>query len=935
MKSKYPTALFLSDIFFGFSFTKRIKHSIINVYTYLYIHYFRYSEIEVNNVGMGFSNGIKIKKPAYTKDTELYKIEHIPKVFIPVSDNYTVTVAEGDKVKVGQLLGIALGHQIPLHCSVSGTVVGCVNIEGDEYIEIDNDGKYELCSDIAPCEKRLSQMNEQEMIDRIRLCGIHDWTKLSNAKGQIKRFAVNCLDSDPYSSDKRCALYNFTKEIIGGAKIILKILGIHLCELVIDHRDPDSINLLIDCIGDSELFDIVDTKANYPLGEKQRLITHLPNSEELDDDELLILDVHSVAAVYRAFSQGMPYVRRTVSVGGSATCEDGCYDIPLGTPIKYISDQCVNQENDPNFKTVIGGVMKGELSEKKGELISSRTHTISFIKEKELNVRIGACIGCTECDRACPDKLLPSVFIANYEKDFDGAIRSSGMEFCSECGACSYVCPSNIPICEIAQEDTAILSPDRRYKKHKKEKAPFIHHPESVRSRNFDIILALGVLWAWAVCRFGISALILCGISVGVAILTELIYNLLTRSGAFGVFNMDSVVCGMLGALTLTADTPIYVPAITAFFSVMFLKGAFGGNGKNLLHSAFGARVLASLIFHDAFVYSAKNHTLFDYLLGNTEGSFGEISVILLCAVFIYLAFRRIISLITPAVLLSTYAIVTFLCAPAGNAVNTTQLALIGTAVIFVSVFCGVEYSTIPKSAIGKVAYGALAGAVAALIGRYTSYEGAYIAVLIASALTPLFNRLHEADTDDFVTEDDDQASLSPYFDINEEDEDENEYSDTSENVPITYDNNNEGNEAEYPQPEDGTAVFDSAERENETSDLSEKGNSTDEPLTDTEDDMSEEVIEEEPDFSQTMEFSDEKADELLALLSKEIGIIAPEQGTESETEAQSEDEALPKEKEIPTEKAKEGEKDEAPAPSPALDSTAMFDILYDEADTK
>ncbi len=882
---------------------------------------------------MGSSNGIKIKKPAYTKDTELYKIERIPKVFIPVSEGYTVTVGEGDRVLVGQLLGIALGHQVPLHCSVSGTVVGCVSIDSKEYIEINNDGKYELCSDIAPCEKRLSQMSAEEMTDRIRLCGIHDWKRISDAKGKALRFAVNCLDSDPYSCDKKTAVANYTKEIVGGAKIILKILGLQLCELVIDRHNTEEINMLIDCIGESKLFDIIDTKGKYPLGEKQRIITHLPNTEELDESSLFVLDVHSTAAVYRAFSQGMPYVRRTVSVGGSAALEDGCYDIPLGTPIKYISDQCVDRELTPEFSCVVGGVMKGTLSEGSNALVCEGTHTVTFMETHELNVRVGACIGCGKCDRACPEKLLPSVFISEHEKDFNYAIDASGMDYCTNCGACSYVCPASIPICEVADGDTSILSPERRYKKRKKEKAPFISHPESVRSINFDVILALVILLSWSVCCFGLKALIVACISVGTAVLSELLFNLLTKSGAFGVLNLSSVSCGLLVALTLSVELPLYVSAICAFFSVMLLRGAFGGNGKNLLHSAFGARVLASLFFHDAFVYTEHKYTLFDYIIGNTEGALGETSLILLCSVFAYLSLRRVISVITPAAIISTFAIVSFLCAPASNAVDTVKIMLIGTPIVFVSVFCGVEYSTIPKSAIGKVAYGALLGAIAAVIGRYTSYEGAYIAALIASVITPLFNRMHDADTEplDF----DESANAPIYFEnIGNEAEEAQEYSDISEQ--------DYGEEAlSEPQIEvEGMPSEDEQAADDETSVFD---NFTLEAFSDTSADR--ETSEESErldslDFSQTMDFSDAKADELLDLLSKEIGISLAEQNADAAKQKSTDStevdgEAAKKKAEILNDKgassADEGAtKDEQ---KPALDSTAMFNILYNETD--
>lgn len=875
---------------------------------------------------MGFSNGIKIKKPAYTKDTNLYKIENIPTVFIPVGDKYTVTVTKGDHVLVGQLLGIALGHQIPLHCSVSGTVVGIVTIDGQEYIEIENDEKYELCSDIAPCDKRLSQMDAEEMIDRIRLCGISDWKKLNSAKGKAKRFAVNCLDADPYSSDKKCAIAYYPKEIIGGAKIILKILGLRLCEFVIEKNSTDAINTLIDCIGESNFFDIIETKGKYPLGEEQRIISILPDARDIEDDELLVLDVHTVAAVYKAFSQGMPYVRRMISIGGSATYEDGCYDLPLGTPLKYIAVQCAEaaDEKPVPYTTIRSGAMRGTVADLSHALVDDKTHALIFERTKDVTVRVGSCIGCGRCDKACPDKLLPSVFVAKHENDFSTALRTSGMEYCSDCGACTYVCPANIPITEVAQGNTDILTPDKKHKKKETVKAPFISHSEKVRTINIDLILALGALLGWAVCRFGMSALILCGISVATACLTELLFNLLTKTSPLGVLDLNGVVCGIMCALTLSPNVPLYVAAITAFFAIIFMKGAFGGHGKNLLHSAFGARVLASLFFHDAFVYDAeRKYTLFDHLLGNTEGALGEVSVIILAVAGIYLIARRVISAITPAAIISTFAVITFLTAPEGNAVDTVKIMTIGTAILFVSVFCGAEYSTVPKTAFGKVAYGSLCGAIAAVIGRYTSYEGAYIAALISSAaITPLFTRFYEVEP--FGDDADGEEDALPSYFREEEDEEydnEEECSDT------------ESDKQAQDDTDDETAVFDATAVNTEGSDESDMNldgmdevmqriiaenlvRSDNDPIeasdteeSDTEGDNAS------ADFSDSMEFSIEKADEILKNLSAEIGLI---EGSNEEAQAEA------------TVSKGESAKEEVP-----IDSTAVFNKLLEEVESE
>ena len=701
-------------------------------------------------------NGIKIKSPAYTKDTNLYKLEHVPGVLLPVGGHHAITVAKGDHVCVGQLIGVSLSQQTPLHSSISGTVRDIISIGEKEYVKIESDGKFELYSDIKPCSKRLSEMTDQEMIERIRLCGIEEWKYLSELTGKAKRLAVNCLDRDPYSAEQKCIVNNYSRELVGGAKILLKILGLRMCEFVIEKKYTDSINKLVEGISGSSLFDIVETDGYYPLGESMRIVSQLPASRRLSEDELCVLDASVVRAIYRAFSKGMPYVERIVSIGGSMASEPGVYEIPIGLPIKYIGMQTLpkKQKKLPSYKIIENGVMSGHILSHPSAVVSSRTSSLLFIKEKELTVRSGACIGCTRCDSVCPDNLLPSHFISKCLSDFDSAILESGMDYCSECGACSYVCPANLPIHEIAEGNVEPLYPENRYKKRELLSAPFIHHAENSATVNFDVVITLLALTALSWSVFGIKALMLSVLSVLCAVISDTIYGALTKGGGASALNLNSVVCGLTCAMTLGINAPLYVAPIVSFFAIMFARGIFGGNGKNIIHSAFCARIFASLFWHDAFIFDKGDGIItLESLIGRTNAPMGAISVAVLAVCAIYLIIRRVISPITPISILLSFCAVTFITSSTDQA-SVTLSALCFSAIIFVSIFAETEPSTVPISGLGKLVYGMLCGSIAALLGSFFSVEGAYVAAILASAVTPLFNRARLAEPYEEETED-------------------------------------------------------------------------------------------------------------------------------------------------------------------------------------
>lgn len=694
---------------------------------------------------MGY--GIKLKKPAFTKDTRLYTLKRIPEVLIPVEDYHTVTVSNGDRVKIGTLLGVSLTPQTPMLSSISGTVSGIYSIKGREYVRIVNDNKYELSETLSPCKKRLSEMNRTELIERIRVCGIPEWKAISEAKG-ISRFVINCTDADPYSNVNKCIIKSKRRELIGGAKIIMKLLSVRMCEFAIERNETDAVNMLIDSIGDSRLFDIVEISPKYPYGKSERLITQLPDSEQLDENELFVISPESVCAVYAAFAKGHVHIRRAVSVGGSAAYAGGTYLLPLGTPIKYLTDNVTdNEDGSEPFTVIKNGVMTGARTTAEDAVITSRTHSLSYVRNSDLCATDDICISCGRCDSVCPEGLLPSLFIEKHSDDFDKAVGLSGMDMCSECGACTYVCPAKLPIHDIACNTASLPKPNEYQKKTTRRHAPFISSKDSTATINLDLSLCLLVLLIWSVCVFGARALLVSLISVTCAVTSDLFFSVLTRSSPRSPLDLNSVVCGLMCAATMTVRVPLYLCAVAPVIAVILVRGAFGGKSKNLIHSAFCARVFISLLWHEPFIHPERPYTMFDRILGNTAGGFGEISAILITVCALYLIIRKIIPIIPTVTALFSFAVITFLTSEAGNAASTVSVSLLGSAILFVSVFASSEYSTIPKGMTGRAAYGIICGAVSALILRFTDYEGAYIAAILASVLTvPLFSRIRQAE---------------------------------------------------------------------------------------------------------------------------------------------------------------------------------------------
>jgi electron transport complex protein RnfC len=90
--------------------------------------------------------------------------------------------------------------------------------------------------------------------------------------------------------------------------------------------------------------------------------------------------------------------------------------------------------------------------------IMKGTSGVLFLTDFEVLPRIEyACIKCQRCVDACPVYLNPSRLGAlakarHYEDMLDFHILD-----CMECGSCSYVCPSNIPLVQRFRVAKALL----------------------------------------------------------------------------------------------------------------------------------------------------------------------------------------------------------------------------------------------------------------------------------------------------------------------------------------------------------------------------------------------------------------------------------------------------------------------------------------------
>ena len=304
--------------------------------------------------------------------------------------------------------------------------------------------------------------------------------------------------------------------------------------------------------------------------------------------------------------------------------------------------------------------------------------------------------------------------------------------------------------------------------------APHIHGSLSTQRLMLDVIIALIPALAVSVYVFGWNVLLITAVSIGCCVLFEYLIQLLFVRGKQTVTNLSAVVTGLLLAMNMPANIPLWIVAVGALVAIGVAKMPFGGLGKNPFNPAIVARVFLLIAypvqmtsfampstegFADAYsgatpLAAAKagllNFAEYDALgmfTGNMAGSFGEVATLALLLGFAYLLIRRVITWHIPVTILGTMAIfaaiygaVTFDTPHLVS--NFTLFHLIAGGAVLGAVFMATDYVTSPMTPWGMVIYGIGIGALTMTIRLWGAYpEGMSFAILIMNSVVPLINK--------------------------------------------------------------------------------------------------------------------------------------------------------------------------------------------------
>ena len=160
------------------------------------------------------------------------------------------------------------------------------------------------------------------------------------------------------------------------------------------------------------------------------------------DKGVIVMNVTTVANLWRFLQTGMPLTHKRVTIDGSVVKKPMNVRVPLGTMVSDLLD-FAGVDKDKVKKALMGGPMMGTPLDTLDTPIIKNNNAILLLDEKDAAPpKTTACIKCGRCADVCPMNLLPAQLEKAFDREDAETLETLKVNLCINCGSCTYVCPA-------------------------------------------------------------------------------------------------------------------------------------------------------------------------------------------------------------------------------------------------------------------------------------------------------------------------------------------------------------------------------------------------------------------------------------------------------------------------------------------------------------
>ena len=287
------------------------------------------------------------------------------------------------------------------------------------------------------------------------------------------------------------------------------------------------------------------------------------------------------------------------------------------------------------------------------------------------------------------------------------------------------------------------------------------------------VVIALLPSTLFGIWNFGFHAFLVIAATVLSSVIFEWLYDrFMHKPNTVGDFS--AVVTGLLLALNMPPQIPLWMPVLGSAFAIIVVKQLFGGLGQNFMNPALGARCFLMISFASQMTnFSVSNSfrgvvdtvtgatplaalkaqgfiegssvPVKNLFLGNIQGTIGETSALAILIGAVILLVFKVIDLKIPLTYIGSFTVfvICYMFATGmGFDGNYLLSHLFGGGLMLGAWFMATDYVTSPITPKGQIVYGCCLGVITAvfrLLGG--SAEGVSYAIIFCNLLVPLIER--------------------------------------------------------------------------------------------------------------------------------------------------------------------------------------------------
>jgi electron transport complex protein RnfC len=406
-----------------------------------------------------------------TADMAIRQFPFAPQLIVPLSQHAgkpaIAEVREGQEVVRGQRIARPDGFvSVSMHAPASGVVrrIGLNPGIGGKMVHSifiePFPGSTQEVAEGTPC--LLESATNEEIVAAIQDAGIvglggaafptHVKLKLPEGK-TVDTLIINGIECEPYLTTDHRVMLEQRDDIFNGIRYLLRVTGASRAIVGVEANKPDAVEHLREGLPPDLPADVETLRVKYPQGAEKMLITALLGREVPSgglplDAHALCVNVATTAEIGRLLPHGWGIQERVITITGPAVKHKGNYRIPIGTPLRFLLEE-VGVQDDVN-RVFLGGPMMGAAASSLEIPITKGTSGVTAFTDsaaERTHHAVQPCIRCAYCVDACPIFLNPAQLgQLALNEEYGRMADEFNLMDCFECGSCSFVCPSYIPL---------------------------------------------------------------------------------------------------------------------------------------------------------------------------------------------------------------------------------------------------------------------------------------------------------------------------------------------------------------------------------------------------------------------------------------------------------------------------------------------------------